>query len=415
MLSERSEIVFTKPRADADRRATNGVSSDNPSRRLDEIVEQRATNSTFEAEPGLNSLVVASPECKGLSDLGPLSTLSYNRLLRIARWSDVFRAIHGGWGMKVLLAFTRFWVSLVVALLPVAAIAAPLVPGSGQKIEGIGDDFEDEKFSYTYSLPKASKEIDEQVRTPGGRSKNGRWMEGALRGTPDHVRRIETPADGLEGSTGSMLIQTLNSGVPGNSSFKAQQDDLLANPSALRGSASVAWSPSVVTRVFVPSFDKFERRTGVSFGFRAAVRGYGGPKNPGELDDYWPGIFIRFVPKSAKPDSVDTARFMIRAGTNGADFWGPDIKETGWYTLGMSFTPDGAVHYYIKKGVDNLTSADYIASRHPYGFDAKYVQTFFFNVLSADDGKTWSTPWIVDDPSMYWHRPQSGSNSNSRR
>jgi hypothetical protein len=307
-----------------------------------------------------------------------------------------------------------FWVSLVVALLPLATMAAPLVPGTGQKVAGVGDDFEDEKFSYTYNLPKASKEIDERTRLPGGRSSNGRWMEGALRGTPDHIRRVETPPHGIEGSQGSMLIQTLNSGIPNEPSYKAQQDDLLASSAALRGSVSVAWSPSVVTRVCVPPFDKFERRSGVSFGFRAALKGYGGPKEPDELDDYWPGIFIRFTPKTNKPNSVDQARFQIRAGTNGGDFLGPEITEAGWYTLGMSFTPDGAVHYYIRKGVEDLTSADYIASRHPYGFDAKYLFTFFFNVLSADNGKSWSTPWIVDDPALYWNRPQAASRGSRR-
>jgi hypothetical protein len=314
-----------------------------------------------------------------------------------------------------MIRLARVWISIAIAVVPVSVFAAPLVPGTGQKVVGIGDDFEDEKFSYTYNLPKASKEIDEQTRLPGGRSSNGRWTEGALRGTPDHVRRVETPEGGLEGSTGSMLIQTLNSGVPGQLSYKGAQDDLLASPTALRGSVSVAWSPSVVTRVFVPSFDKFERRNGVSFGFRAALKGYGGPKNPEGLEDYWPGIFIRFMPKTNKPDSVDRARFVLRAGPSGADFFGPEITETGWYTLGMSFTPDGAVHYYIKKGVDDLTTADHVASRTPYGMRAKYFFTFFYNVLSSDNGTTWSTPWIVDDPTMYWNRPQATSAQRGRR
>ena len=305
--------------------------------------------------------------------------------------------------------FTKTCLLVAGVLSPAIALAAPLVPGTGQKVAGMGDDFEDEKFSYTYNLPKASKEIDERTRLPGGRSSNGRWSEGALRGTPDHVRRIETPEGGLANSQGSMLLQTLNSGVPGVLSYKGAQDDLLANSAVLRGPVSVSSSPSVVTRVYVPSFDKFERRTGVSFGFRAALKGYGGPKNPDELDDYWPGIFIRFMPKSNQPNSVDRARFLLRAGPTGADFWGPEITETGWYTLGMSFTPDGSVHYYIKQGVENLTSADHVASRNPYGFQAKYFFTFFFNVLSSDNGKSWSTPWIVDDPTMYWNRPQATS------
>ncbi len=310
---------------------------------------------------------------------------------------------------------THCWFSLAIAFLPSAIVAAPLVPGTGIKVTGIGDDFEDEKFSYTYNLPKASKEIDERTRLPGGRSANGRWIEGALRGTPDHVRRVETPPLGIDGSQGSMLIQTLNSGVPGKPSYSGAQDDLLAGSAALRGPVSVAWSPSVVTRVYVPPFDKFERRAGVSFGFRTAMKGYGGPKNPGELDDYWPGIFIRFTPKTNKPNSVDQARFLLRAGTTGADFLGPEITEAGWYTLGMSFTPDGAVHYYIKQGVDDLTTADFVASRFPYNFRAKQFHTFFFNVLSSDNGKSWSTPWIVDDPAMYWNRPQAASKQKSPR
>lgn len=301
------------------------------------------------------------------------------------------------------------WSSLVFALLPLTAFAAPLVPGTGQKVEGIGDDFEDESFSYTYNLPKASKEIDEQVRLPGGHSSNGRWVEGALRGTPDHIRRIPTPPGGIEGSQGSMLFMTLNSGLPNRSSYSPQQDDLLASPTALRGKVPVGWSPSVVTRVFVPPFEKFERRSGVTFGFRGALQGLGGPKNPDGLEDYWPGIFVYFTPKSNKQGSTDSARFLLRAGTNGGDFRGPQVTENSWYTLGMSYTPDGAVHYYIGQGVDDLTSADLVASKFPYGMRARYFITFFFNALSADNGKSWSTPWVVDDPTLYWNRPQSTS------
>ena len=316
---------------------------------------------------------------------------------------------------RLPLAVSRHFVACCFCLVTAVATAAPVVPGSGQKVPGVGDDFEDEKFEYFYNLPKASKEIDEQTRLPGGGSKNGRWMEGALRGTPDHIRRVETPPNGIEGSNGSMLIQTLNSGIPRRPSFSPQQDDLLANPKAAGGSVSVSWSPSVVTRVCVPPFDKFERRTGVTFGFRAALKGYGGPKNPDELDDYWPGIFVRFMPKTNQKGSVDRARFLIRADGNGGDFWGPEITEIGWYTLGMSFTPDGAVHYYIHKGVEDLTSADHVASRYPYGFRARTLYTFFFNALSADNGKSWSTPWIVDDPAMYWHRTQAASKQKGRR
>ena len=67
----------------------------------------------------------------------------------------------------------------------------------------------------------------------------------------------------------------------------------------------------------------------------------------------------------------------------------------------MSFTTDGAVHYFASPGVDDLTSADYITSQYPYGYHAESFETFFFNVANMDDGKTWSTPWVIDDPTLY--------------
>ena len=37
----------------------------------------------------------------------------------------------------------------------------------------------------------------------------------------------------------------------------------------------------------------------------------------------------------------------------------------------------------------------------PYGYHAELLETFFFDIVNMDDGKTWSTPWIVDDPMVY--------------
>ena len=68
----------------------------------------------------------------------------------------------------------------------------------------------------------------------------------------------------------------------------------------------------------------------------------------------------------------------------------------------MSFTPDGQVHYYARPGVENLTEEDYITSKFPYSFRCERFRTFFFNVCNRDDGHTWSTPWIVDDPVVYF-------------
>ena len=35
-----------------------------------------------------------------------------------------------------------------------------------------------------------------------------------------------------------------------------------------------------------------------------------------------------------------------------------------------------------------------------------YVDTFFVNVANLDNGRTWSTPWVIDDPAVYVIPPQ---------
>src|SRR6185369_14909293 len=89
---------------------------------------------------------------------------------------------------------------------------ADVIPGTGTKVAF--DDFEDANWSYEPNLPKSSSNSDNQERQPGGLSNNGRWYESALRGQPDIVKRVPTPAGGLPGSKGSLLMRTVASGVP---------------------------------------------------------------------------------------------------------------------------------------------------------------------------------------------------------
>ena len=48
-----------------------------------------------------------------------------------------------------------------------------------------------------------------------------------------------------------------------------------------------------------------------------------------------------------------------------------------------------------------VTAQDYLASHYCYGFRCQRLETYFFDVISPDDGRTWSTKWIVDDPKVY--------------
>lgn len=290
--------------------------------------------------------------------------------------------------------------------------ADPVVPGTGTKLPQVGDDFEEENWGYTYNNPKSTHNLDNATRTPSGEATNGRWYEGMKRGQPDVVQRVATPKGGLPGSKGAMLLRSLQTGIPGRPSFQLQQDDFIADVSyRVGGALPVSRSPSVVTRLFLPPVDKWENRTGPHFAFRVALettvtkmassRGFfssGGTRQ--ELETYWPGFFIEFVSKKNDQEQA-YAHFRIRANQYGGDFKGPQITTTGWWTLGISVTPDGMVHYYARPGVEDLRPEDHITSQYPYGYRAQRFSTFFYNVCNGDDGQTWSSDLIVDDSAVY--------------
>lgn len=316
---------------------------------------------------------------------------------------------------------TRWMIEFVSPLAVMAIVTcvltspgqAQVVPGTGFKVNQVGDDFEDENWGYTPNWPKASQNLDGQTRHNLGEALNGRFYESAYRGQPDVIRRVATPAGGKPGSKGSLLFRSKFTGIPEMITRKQQQDDLLANVNGIVGSIPVQYSPSVVTHVYLPPWDQWEQRTGASFGFRADVEGlmikkekrrtlFGiRLKEKKKVDAYWPGFFIQYNCKKDPKYDRDSAIVLIRADEKGQDLFGPYITEPGWWTFGMSFTGDGKVHYYASPGVDRLTQSDYITSTKPYNAQSQRLITFFYNVVTMDDGRTWSTPWIVDDPSVY--------------
>jgi hypothetical protein len=210
-----------------------------------------------------------------------------------------------------------------------------------------------------------------------------------------------------------MIMMSLYTGVPGIFSGQPHQDDLIALVDVrLGGPIPVSNSPSVITHVYLPKWEKWEQRPGNSFAFRAAVqshtremkvgRFFGGGGYTTKLDTYWPGMLIGFNPGDGK-DKPDSAVLRVRANRGGGDFEAIQIKQPGWWTLGMSFTPDGQVHYFAHEGVEPLTEKDHIASEYPYGMSCEQFETFFFDVINGDNGN-WSTPWVVDDSFVYWNR-----------
>ena len=257
--------------------------------------------------------------------------------------------------MKVRLGIAR---CLLTAVALVAAGTAPVyavhVPGTGQKVDAVGDDFEDPDWTYIPNNPKSSLDIDKQTRPPAGRSKNGRWRENLDRGHPDVVKRIATPEGGLPGSEGALLLASKATGIPGHPTRKGEQDDLFMNVNPiLRHYVPVSQGPSVVVRVYVPPFEEWEDRTGSSFAVRATLRGIN-PEKKDQTEPYWPGIFVNYKRPQNRRKNEAPAQWVVRASKPGGDFTVRPLTEPGWYTLGMSFTSDGMVHYFIRQGVEDL-------------------------------------------------------------
>jgi hypothetical protein len=311
-------------------------------------------------------------------------------------------------------AALAFSMGLVVSvILPRAHAATPFVPGTGEFLSGCCDDFEDPNWSYRYNHPKSSHEQDEKQRSPGGMSRNGLWHEGGKRGTPDVVKRVSVPEGGLPDSTGALLFATKLSGIPGRISNSQQQDDLLMMVNRKLGqSIPISWQPSCVVRVYLPPFDEWENRSGAQFGMRADCRG----RNPdGSVEEYWPGMFLLFQSETSRGVEQDGAKLSVRGDRRGHDIRKLDIKEPGWWTLGMSFTSDGQVHYFASPGVDDLTEDDHIMSSFPYSMRCLVFNNFFFNVANWENGRSWSTQWIIDDPQVFVIPPEGKTAANLYR
>lgn len=296
--------------------------------------------------------------------------------------------------------------------------AQNFVPGSGKQVKNVGDTFEDENWQYYTNLPKSSRNIDGQTRGPAGTSRNRRVLESTYRGTPDVVKRVATPAGGIPGSKGALLIQSKVTGIPGRPSNEMQQDDLIFNVKGVLGQVSTSRLPSVVVRVYLPPFDEWEERNGSHFGFRAETTGMIRKEVEKKVglfrrrtikkwdtvhDAYWPGFFIQFDRKENTGKEADSATLLIRGDQNGHEIVARAMTP-GWWTLGMSFSGDGQIHYYARPGVEDLRPQDHLTSQFAYSAKADYFTTFFFNSVNWDNNRNWSTGFIIDDPKMYLGR-----------
>jgi hypothetical protein len=226
---------------------------------------------------------------------------------------------------------------------------------------------------------------------------------------------VLNPEGGLPGSQYGLSMRTLNSGIPGYRSNDVQQDDLIANClSRLGMSIPVRDMPSAVVRVYLPSAEQWENRSGPHFGFRISTsttvtersekKGFfGSTRMETKSEPYWPGIWIHFKSETSRNVEEDSAFLTFRGDRLGRDLRLKKIPayQFGWWTFGMSATGDGQIHFYAKQGVEDLTQEDHITSQFPYSYNAERFRTFFFNACNKNDGKTWSTPFVIDDPQLF--------------
>ena len=150
-------------------------------------------------------------------------------------------------------------------------------------------------------------------------------------------------------------------------------------------SIPMAWQPSCTVRVYLP------RMGTVGKAQRSVVR------HASRLQRH----AIRTAPskttgracsscstrRRTKKATRTAAKLTIRGDRLGRDVRSLDIKEPGWWTLGMSFTADGQVHYYGHEGVDDLTADDFLMSSFPYSMKCITFNNFFFNVANWDNGQ----------------------------
>lgn len=307
----------------------------------------------------------------------------------------------------------KLCVACFVIAIPVlyAPAYGQIVPGTGIRQNRVGDNFEDANWKWYPRGQKSSREQDNNERRPLGGSNNGRWFESPKRGQPDIVERVPTPPGGLPGSQGALKLQTLNSGIPGRISGQMEQDDFVMACASRIGGIPVSRGPSVTSRIWLPPFENWENRSGAHFGYRIDVKttvteekkGFLFTRKKKEQEAYWPGFFFEFHSETDPRFAEDEAVLLIRGNRTGHEV--KSVKLTpGWWTFGMSVTPDGRIHYYARQGVEDLTASDHLYSSFPYNYQAEMFATHFFNSVNHYDGKTWSTPFIIDDPAVFMMR-----------
>ena len=270
------------------------------------------------------------------------------------------------------------------------------MPGTGTKIDYVGDKFEEADWGFVHNMPKSSKELNERTYGPMAYSMNRRWAEGPERGQPDSLKVDSHAARRSAGQHAGVADHDVAVRHPGRQfqrrpARRFDHERCLANrfDDSRRASCRTVSCESICPTRSCGKIDP-----GPHFGIRLGVRTTAEKPREGlfaigtemKNEPYWPGIWIHFKSETSRGVEKDSAYLTIRSNSRGGDFRSKEIpvEQFGWWTFGMSISGDGQIHYFAKPGIEDLTMDDHITSQFPVRLPRRTTQRVFLQHLQPE-------------------------------
>lgn len=262
---------------------------------------------------------------------------------------------------------------LFISNMAFGSIVYPVaIPGTGDIVQKL--DFEKEvegesDFSYNH-----------------GWAGQGYGLTGTQRGAPESIKVVHTPSSNVFSGKKSLQFYSHNrnsqwrtdhhtTGTEYDNPDKEQQDDFFMP--IIKKQGEKGWvatdTPAVLMHIYTEGISSTDEHQYTSL--RMPIVSKINRKYKGKnVRPWWPGIWIY-----QKPSSNKYIIKLRRPASSSMDvpFNFPEakkIQESTWWTLGLSITPDGNIHYFLTDSyVKNLTMKHYLTSSFQL-FDAEGIK-----------------------------------------